>query len=44
MRVPSLRGAKPGKKNTFPIARDSLHNDQIGTVMDIYSTILETEA
>ena len=43
MRVPFIAGwAKPGKKNTFPIARDSLHNDQIGTVMDIYSTILET--
>ena len=43
MRVPFIAGwAKPGKKNSFPIARDSLHNDQIGTVMDLYSTILET--
>ena len=43
MRVPFIAGwAKPGKENTFPIARDSLHNDQIGTVMDLYSTILET--
>ena len=43
MRVPFIAGwVKPGKENTFPIARDSLHNDQIGTVMDIYPTILET--
>ena len=43
MRVPFIAGwAKPGKKNAFPVARDSLHNDQIGTVMDLYSTILET--
>ncbi len=43
MRVPFIAGwAKSGKKNTFPIARNSLHNDQIGTVMDLYSTILET--
>ena len=43
MRVPFIAGwAKLGKKNTFPIARDSLHTDQIGTVMDLYSTILET--
>ena len=43
MRVPFIAGwAKPGKKNSFPIAKGTLHNDQIGTVMDLYSTILET--
>jgi arylsulfatase A-like enzyme len=43
MRVPFIAGwAKPGKKNSLPIARGTLHNDQIGTVMDLYSTILET--
>ena len=43
MRVPFIAGwAKPGKKNAFPVARGTLHNEQIGTVMDLYSTILET--
>jgi len=43
MRVPFIAGwAKPGKKNSFPVARGALHNEQIGTVMDLYSTILET--
>ena len=43
MRVPFIAGwAKPGDENTFPIAKGALHNDQIGTVMDLYSTILET--
>ena len=43
MRVPFIAGwAKPGKKNSFPVARGVLHNEQIGTVMDLYSTILET--
>ena len=43
MRVPFIAGwAKPGKKNSFPVARGTLHNEQIGTVMDLYSTILET--
>ncbi|MBU63392.1 MAG: N-acetylgalactosamine-6-sulfatase [Opitutae bacterium] len=43
MRVPFIAGwAKPGKKNAYPIARGILHNEQIGTVMDIYATILET--
>lgn len=42
MRVPFIAGwAKPGKKNSFPVARGTLHNEQIGTVMDLYSTILE---
>jgi len=43
MRVPFIAGwAKPGKKNAFPVAKGTLHNEQIGTVMDLYSTILET--
>ena len=43
MRVTFIAGwAKPGKKNSFPVARGALHNEQIGTVMDLYSTILET--
>ena len=43
MRVPFIAGwAKPGKKNSFPVAGGTLHNEQIGTVMDLYSTILET--
>jgi arylsulfatase A-like enzyme len=43
MRVPFIAGwAKPGKKNSFPIARGAIHNEQIGTVMDLYATILET--
>ena len=43
MRVPFIAGwAKPGKKNSFPVATGVLHNEQIGTVMDLYSTILET--
>jgi arylsulfatase A-like enzyme len=43
MRVPFITGwAKPGKKNSFPVAKGILHNEQIGTVMDLYSTILET--
>ena len=43
VRVPFIAGwAKPGKKNSFPVATGVLHNEQIGTVMDLYSTILET--
>ena len=43
MRVPFIAGwARPGKGNSFPVARGTLHNEQIGTVMDLYSTILET--
>ena len=43
MRVPFIAGwAKHGKKNSFPVAKGTLHNEQIGTVMDIYATILET--
>ena len=43
IRVPFIAGwAKPGKKNSFPVARGTLHHEQIGTVMDLYSTILET--
>ncbi len=42
MRVPFIAGwAKTSNKNMFPIASNSLHTDQIGTIMDIYSTILE---
>ena len=43
MRVPFIAGwAKPGKKNAFPVAQGAIHDEQIGTVMDLYSTILET--
>ncbi len=43
MRVPFITGwAKPGKKNAFPVAKGIIHHEQIGTVMDLYSTILET--
>ena len=42
MRVPFIAGwAKSGKENAFPIAKGMLHHKQIGTVMDLYSTILE---
>ena len=43
MRVPFIAGwSKTGKRNSFPVAKGALHNEQIGTVMDLYSTILET--
>ncbi|MEK9983839.1 MAG: sulfatase [Opitutae bacterium] len=43
MRVPFIAGwTKTGKGNSFPVAKGALHNEQIGTVMDLYSTILET--
>jgi len=42
MRVPFIAGwAKAGKANPFKIARNHLHHEQIGTVMDIYSTIVD---
>ena len=42
MRVPFIAGwAKAGKANPFNIARNHLHHEQIGTVMDIYSTIVD---
>jgi arylsulfatase A-like enzyme len=42
MRVPFIAGwAKSGDDNALPIAEGTLHNDQIGTVMDLYSTILD---
>ena len=42
MRVPFIASwAKAGKTNPFKIARNHLHHEQIGTVMDIYSTILD---
>ena len=42
MRVPFIGSwVKAGKENPFKIARNHLHHQQIGTVMDIYSTILE---
>ncbi len=42
MRVPFIASwAKPGKANSFKIARNHLHHEQIGTVMDIYSTIVD---
>ena len=42
LRVPFIGSwAKAGKKNPFKIARNHLHYEQIGTVMDIYSTIVD---
>ena len=42
MRVPFIASwAKEGKTNPFKIARNHLHHEQIGTVMDIYSTIVD---
>ena len=42
MRVPFIASwAKAGKTNPFNIARNHLHHEQIGTVMDIYSTIVD---
>ena len=42
MRVPFIASwAKAGKANPFKIARNHLHHKQIGTVMDIYSTIVD---
>ena len=42
MRVPFIASwAKAGKANPFKIARNHLHHEQIGTVMDLYSTIVD---
>ena len=42
LRVPFIASwAQRGDQNKFPIARNHLHTKQIGTVMDIYSTILD---
>jgi arylsulfatase A-like enzyme len=42
MRVPFIASwAKAAKNNPFKIARNHLHHEQIGTVMDIYSTIVD---
>ena len=42
LRVPFIAGwAKPGKANSFSISENAVHNQQIGTVMDIYATILD---
>ena len=42
MRVPFIASwAKPAKENLFKIARNHIHHEQIGTVMDIYSTIVD---
>jgi arylsulfatase A-like enzyme len=42
MRVPFIASwAMAGKANPFKIARNHLHHQQIGTVMDIYSTIVD---
>jgi len=42
LRVPFIAGwAKPGKANSFSIAQNAVHHQQIGTVMDIYATILD---
>jgi arylsulfatase A-like enzyme len=42
LRVPFIAGwAKPGKANSFSIAQNVVHHQQIGTVMDIYATILD---
>jgi arylsulfatase A-like enzyme len=42
MRVPFIASwAKAGKANPFKIALNHLHHEQIGTVMDIYSTIVD---
>ena len=42
MRVPFIASwAKAGKANPFKIACNLLHHEQIGTVMDIYSTIVD---
>ncbi|MDG1355919.1 MAG: sulfatase-like hydrolase/transferase, partial [Opitutales bacterium] len=41
LRVPFIAGwAKPGKANSFSISQNAVHHQQIGTVMDIYATIL----
>jgi arylsulfatase A-like enzyme len=42
LRVPFIAGwAKPGKANSFSIAQNKVNYQQIGTVMDIYATILD---
>lgn len=42
IRVPFIAGwAKTGQGNPFEIVRNHLHHEQIGTVMDIFSTILD---
>ena len=42
MRVPFIASwANVGKTNPFKIARNHLHHEQIGTVMDIFSTIVD---
>jgi arylsulfatase A-like enzyme len=42
LRVPFIAGwAKPGKTNPFSISQNAVHHQQIGTVMDIYATILD---
>jgi len=42
LRVPFIAGwAKPSKVNSFTIAQNKVHHQQIGTVMDIYATILD---
>ena len=42
LRVPFIAGwAKPGKANSFSIAQNAVHHKHIGTVMDIYTTILD---
>jgi arylsulfatase A-like enzyme len=42
LRVPFIAGwAKPGEANSFSISQNAVHHQQIGTVMDIYATILD---
>ena len=42
LRVPFIAGwAKPGKANSFFITQNIVHHQKIGTVMDIYATILD---
>jgi arylsulfatase A-like enzyme len=42
LRVPFIAGwAKTGKANSFSITQNAVHHQQIGTVMDIYATILD---
>ncbi len=42
IRVPFIASwAKAGKDNPFKIATDHLHHEQIGTVMDIFATIVD---
>ena len=42
LRVPFIAGwAKSGKANSFSILQNAVHHRQIGTVMDIYATILD---